>query len=124
MPLSDACMLVTDALMMAVLSNQESKSFSTITIITGKGLHSGESGPVLQSGVLRFVQDQLGIETTPNTKNPGQFFIEAKGLQSFAQRGSCTEALQSIYLEKPPNTWNESDTKVIDTIFLPLKVPE
>ena len=52
-------------------------SFEAITVVTGKGLRSGPEGPVLQTGVPRFLQEKHGPEVMSVEGNMGRFLIYA-----------------------------------------------
>ena len=87
-------MLIADALMeMVQLELFKSKSFRTVTIITGKGLGSGSEGPVLQAQVPLFLKHNFGPDISPVRGNDGRFRITKKALEQWvaADEGSSSK---------------------------------
>jgi len=84
--LAVSCMLIADSLLSIVrMRTIESSPFQDITVITGKGLGSGPEGPVLVTGVPRFLSVFSGPQITSIEGNEGRFLITKKSLESWSE---------------------------------------
>jgi hypothetical protein len=70
-------MLLMDSLLQLTTSGND--LLEDIVVVTGQGRGSTD-GPVLQSEVPLFLQDKLGLETSPVAGNPGRFVVKGMAL--------------------------------------------
>ena len=118
--LATACMLLADALLVIGLTgSHKSSSFREIVVVTGKGLRSGSEGPVLRDKVPQFLQERLGLETTPVEENTGRFLVKQTALQTWTESGYGTQAKHQMpcALLKVHDEWTSDDCMQIDAAF-------
>ena len=90
--LAVACTLLTDSLLQVVREESfDEPSFRNIAVITGRGLGSGPYGPVLRSGVPRFLQETSGPEIVFDGKNEGRFHLTRNSLQIWVESGKSNK---------------------------------
>jgi pentatricopeptide repeat protein len=111
--LAVACMLLVDALLYLVCS----ESSRDLVIVTGQGRGSGPEGPILKSGVPRFLQEQLGLETLPVANNPGCFLVQQMALSKW--KNSNAEIIRRLRfaLHRDACFWTTEDYALIDSLI-------
>ena len=87
--LAAACMLLADSLMLVAEQRLFEKSnFVDIIVVTGRGLGSGPTGPVLRAGVPNFLRKMSGPEISLVKGNNGRFLITRQALQIWVESGN------------------------------------
>lgn len=110
-------MVLADTLLIARLSNSwESSELQNIHVITGKGLGSGASGPVLKDQIPLLLKEVLGLQTTSVDGNSGRIQLSRSELQQWGESIECIDEVSRILL-KPCEFWNASDCNEIDKRF-------
>jgi len=114
-PLASACMLLSDALLAAIVS-EKSKGFQDIVVITGKGRGSGTEGPVLQSGVPDFLHKILKLATTAVQDNEGRLLLNSISLQQWTESFLSGDSKHHVaeVLVKPYESWTPDECDKID----------
>ena len=90
-PFAVACMLIVESLIKTTQDSLANALIGDIIIVTGKGLGSGNEGPVLRTKVPEFFREVQGPILEPVEGNEGRFLIKQMALQMWLESGDVEQ---------------------------------
>ena len=84
-------MLIVESLIKTTQDSLANALIGDIIIVTGKGLGSGNEGPVLRTKIPEFMREVQGPILEPVEGNEGRFLIKQMALQMWLESGDVEQ---------------------------------